>query len=205
MRSLTTSTFHIQIKDVIEAEMSSIKKNSKTLQEFYDEINQALNMGLTKITMIYKEAGEQKSLIAETQNKADSLIRTTLYGNMPSSLSRAFAIAQTIQFDNQHLQLESKMHEHKGMKKFAWKNFKFKFIQIFVTSQHNQTKRRRLTPVQHHNNKNQHPWKLTDRGNSFKKLNPNRRILAKWRDSVNNRGVNNNIINRDRFSMCNNV
>lgn len=171
---------------VIEAEMSSIKQNSKTLQEFYDEINQALNMVLTKITMSYKETGEQKSLITETQNKAvrtfitgltSSLIRTTLYSNMPNSLSRAFAIAQTIQFDNQHLQLESKMSEQRNMKKFVetkpMSNPNFRY----QSAQPNQTQR--LITAQHHNNKNQHPWKLTDRDNSFKKLNPNRTILVK--------------------------
>lgn len=114
---------------VIEAEMTNIKQNSKSLQEFYDAINQALNMVLTKIAMTYKEAAAQKSLIAETQSKAvrtfitglnSALIRTTLYGNMPNSLSQAFAIAQTIQYDNQHLQLEIKMHEQqKGIRKFA--------------------------------------------------------------------------------------
>lgn len=113
---------------VIEAEMTSLKQNSKSLQEFYDAINQALNMVLTKITMTYKEAAGQKSLIAETQNKAirtfitglnSTLIRTTLYGNMPKSLSQAFAVAQTIQYDNQHLQLELKTHElQKNPKKF---------------------------------------------------------------------------------------
>lgn len=105
---------------VIEAEMTSIKQQSKTLQEFYDAINQGLNMVLTKITMTYKEPAEQKSLIAETQQKAirtfimglnSTLIRTTLYGNMPASLSKAFAVAQTIQYDNQHLQLEVKNNE----------------------------------------------------------------------------------------------
>lgn len=100
---------------VIEAEMTTIRQGGKPLQEYYDAINQALNMVLTKITMTYKEKAEQKSLIAETQNKAirtfitglnSSLIRTTLYGNTPKSLSQAMAVAQTIQYDNQHLQLE---------------------------------------------------------------------------------------------------
>lgn len=114
---------------VIEAEMTTIRQHSRTLQEFYDAINQALNMVLTKIAMTYKETGEQNSLIAETQSKAvrtfitglnSPLIRTTLYGNMPNSLSRAFAIAQTIQYDNQHLHLEFKKHEQqKSTKKFV--------------------------------------------------------------------------------------
>lgn len=112
---------------VIESEMTSIKQHSRSLQEFYDAINQSLNMVLTKITMTYKEPAEQKSLIAETQQKAirtfitglnSTLIRTTLYGNMPDSLSKAFAVAQTIQFDNQHLQLEFKSSEQKTPKRF---------------------------------------------------------------------------------------
>lgn len=114
---------------VIESEMTMIKQRSKTLQEYYDEINQALNMVLTKITMSYKVAAEQRSLIAESQQKAirtfitglnSTLIRTTLYGNMPKTLAQAFAIAQTIQYDNLHLQLDHqfKNQEHpKDMKK----------------------------------------------------------------------------------------
>lgn len=105
---------------VIESEMTSIKQESKTLQEFYDAINQSLNMVLTKITMTYKEPAEQRSLIAETQSKAirtfitglnSALMRTTLYGNMPDSLSKAFTIAQTIQYDNKHLHLDFKPNE----------------------------------------------------------------------------------------------
>lgn len=100
---------------VIESEMTMLKQHGKTLQEYYDAINQALNMVLTKIAMTYKEAAEQKSLTIESQNKAirtfitglnSPLIRTTLYGNMPKTLTQAFAIAQTIQYDNQHLQLD---------------------------------------------------------------------------------------------------
>lgn len=100
---------------VIEAEMTIIKQNGKSLQEFYDNINQALNMVITKIAMTYKETAEQSALITEAQGKAirtfvtgsnSHLIRATLYGSMPKTLSQAFATAQTIQYDNQHLQLE---------------------------------------------------------------------------------------------------
>lgn len=112
---------------VIEAEMTNIRQSGKSLQEFYDAINQALNMVLTKIAMTYKEINEQNALITETQGKAirtfvtglnSSLIRTTLYGSMPKSLAEAFAVAQTIQYDNQHMQLESKMFDQqKAVKK----------------------------------------------------------------------------------------
>lgn len=102
---------------VIEAEMTTIRQNGKTLQEYYDDINQALNMVLTKIAMTYKEAAEQRSLTAEVQSKAirtfitglnSVLIRNTLYGSMPDTLSKAFSVAQTIQYDNKHLHLEFK-------------------------------------------------------------------------------------------------
>lgn len=114
---------------VIEAEMTMIKQRNHSLQEYYDEINQALNMVLTKIAMCYKGADEQKSLTTETQQKAirtfitglnSTLIRTTLYGNMPKTLAQAFAIAQTIQYDNQHLQLDQQFkvrEQPKEMKK----------------------------------------------------------------------------------------
>lgn len=111
---------------VIEAEMTNIRQSSKSLQEFYDAINQALNMVLTKIAMTYKQTGEQNSLITEARGKAirtfvtglnSSLIRTTLYGSMPKSLTEAFAVAQTIQYDNQHMQLESKMFEQQRVVK----------------------------------------------------------------------------------------
>lgn len=111
---------------VIEAEMTSVKQNSKTLQEYYDDINQALNMVITKISMTYKVKDEQKSLITETQGKAirtfitglsSPLIRSTLYGSMPKTLAQAFSIAQTIQYDNQHLQLEFKTQQQQKITK----------------------------------------------------------------------------------------
>lgn len=140
---------------VIEAEMTTIKQGGKTLQEFYDAINQALNMVLTKIAMTYKEAAEQKSLTTEVQSKAirtfvtgmnSTLIRTTLYGSMPKTLSEAFAIAQTIQYDNQHLQLENRMPiQQKNMKKTADvkqnfnPNFQYQFPQPNQASKQNAT------------------------------------------------------------------
>lgn len=109
---------------VVEAELTSIKQSGKSLQEYYDAINQALNTVITKIVMTYKRDDEQKSLINETQLKAirtfimglnSSMMRSTLYGHEPKTLSKAFAIAQTVYYDNQHLQLErnretSKLH-----------------------------------------------------------------------------------------------
>lgn len=100
---------------VVEAEMTSIKQLGRTLQEYYDSINQALNMVLTKIALIYKNEKEQKSLIAEAQQKAvrafiiglkSQMMRNILYGQTPKTLADAFAVAQTVYYDNQYLQLD---------------------------------------------------------------------------------------------------
>lgn len=148
--------------------MTTIKQNSKSLQEFYDAINQALNMVLTKISMTHKEAAEQKSLTMETQSKAvrtfitglnSPLIRTTLYGGMPKSLSQAFAIAQTIQYDNQHLQLQTKVYEQqRNTRKFYAEtrpnsnpNFRYQSQQQNQTQKPNSTatpQHRELTPME---------------------------------------------------------
>lgn len=104
--------------------MTSISQHSKLLQEFYEAINQALNMVLTKIAMTYKEAGEQNT--AKAQQKAiftfitglnSPSIRNTLYDNRPGTLSKAFSIAQTVQYDNQHVKLEQKAFEQKNAKR----------------------------------------------------------------------------------------
>lgn len=55
---------------VVEAKMTSIKQSNKSLQEYYDKLNQALNIVISKIVMTYKSELEQHSLIAETQCKA---------------------------------------------------------------------------------------------------------------------------------------
>lgn len=111
---------------VVEAEMTTIKQSGKTLQEYYDAINQALNMVITKIVMSYKNENEQKSLINETQQKAvrtfimglkSPMTRNTLYGNSPKTLAKAFAIAQTIFYDNQHLQLDNQNLQYREMQR----------------------------------------------------------------------------------------
>lgn len=100
---------------VVEAELTSIKQGNKSLQEYYDSVNQALNMVITKIVMSYKYTSEQTSLIAESKQKAiraftmglkNAMTRNILYANTPKSLSQAFAIAQTVFYDNQFLQLD---------------------------------------------------------------------------------------------------
>lgn len=112
---------------IIESEMTAIKQAGKSLQEFYDAINQAFNLVMTKISMTYKEEAAQQSLINEAKQKSvrtfimglnNSFMRTTLYGNSPKTLAEAFAIAQTIYYDNQHLAIDRKNVEKSHPKYF---------------------------------------------------------------------------------------
>lgn len=99
----------------IEAELVSIKQNDKTLHEYHNALNFALNAVISKIVMSYNKLDEQRSLIAEAQKKAIRtfivglkfrMMRHILYGQQPTTLSEAYTIAQTVFYDNEQLQLE---------------------------------------------------------------------------------------------------
>lgn len=101
---------------VVEAEMTSIKQLGKTLHEFYDAISHALNLVIHKIALDYRgKLDHQEALVDEAQLKAvrafiiglkSQQIRHILYGRTPGTLAEAFAIAQTVYYDHQHLQLD---------------------------------------------------------------------------------------------------
>ena len=93
---------------VIEAEMTSIRQQNKSLQDYYDTINQALNILIMKIKATHKNEETQKSIILEAEQKAmrafitgltDPFTKQTLYSNTPKTLMQTFAIAQTIFHD----------------------------------------------------------------------------------------------------------
>lgn len=99
----------------IEAQMVAIKQNDKTLHQFYNAINFALNAIILKVVQTYKNGGEQRSLINEAQKKAIRTfivglkfrnMRHILYGRQPKTLSEAYSIALTVFHDNEYLQLE---------------------------------------------------------------------------------------------------
>lgn len=99
----------------IEAQMVAIRQNEKNLREFYNAINFALNAIIAKIVTSYKDIKEQRSLVAEAQKKAIRtfivglkfrMMRHILYGQQPKTLQEAYAIAQTVFYDNEHLHLE---------------------------------------------------------------------------------------------------
>lgn len=101
-----------------EAEMTSMRKTNKTLQEFHDAINEALHLVISKIVLDYKTESEQRSLVAEAQVKAvrtfvvglrSQMMRHILYSRTPGTLAEAFAIAQTVYYDHQYT--ESKEYQ----------------------------------------------------------------------------------------------
>lgn len=57
---------------IVESEMTSIKQRNKTLQEYYDAVNQALNMVISKIVLAYKLPAEQKALVEEARSTTKS-------------------------------------------------------------------------------------------------------------------------------------
>lgn len=111
---------------IIEAEMVSIIQANKTLQEFYDAINQALNMVISKIVMSYRTINEQQPLVKEAQQKAirtfimglkSQATKNILYGNKPKTLIEAYTTAQTVYYDNQYLHLDRQKEPPKGEQK----------------------------------------------------------------------------------------
>lgn len=100
---------------IVEAEMTSLKQNNKSLQEFHDEINSALNLVISKIVLTYNTVEEQKVLVEEAQQKAirtfiiglrSNATRQILYSQNPMTLATALATAQTVYYDNQYVHLD---------------------------------------------------------------------------------------------------
>lgn len=100
---------------ITEAEMTTIKQHGKTLQEYHDSINQALNLVISRILLTYKLPEEQHVLINQAQLKAirtfiiglkSHAMRNLLYGGRYNALADVYKSAQTIYYDNQYLELD---------------------------------------------------------------------------------------------------
>lgn len=110
---------------VVELEMTTIKQLGKTLYEYYGAINQALNLLIHKIAFDYKgKLHHQDALVTEAQMKAvrtfiiglrSQQIRHILYGRTPGTLAEAFAIAQTVYYDHQYLQMDVPQKQTKNL------------------------------------------------------------------------------------------
>lgn len=100
---------------IVEAELTMIKQMGKSLQEYYEEINQALNVVISKITLSYKGIVEQTTLVTEAQKRAvrtfikglrSQSARNILYGQNPQTLEEAYTTARTVYYENEYLYLE---------------------------------------------------------------------------------------------------
>lgn len=100
---------------IIEAEMESIKQYGKSLQEYHDSINQALNLYISKITLSYESEDQRKVLTNQAQIKAirtfiiglkSRAMRNILYGGKYATLAQVYTTAQTVYYDDQYLQLD---------------------------------------------------------------------------------------------------
>lgn len=165
---------------VVEAEMTVIRQGSKTLQEYYDNINKALNMVITKIVMTYKHREEQKSLTEQMQQKAvrtfiiglkSAATRSILYGQSPKSLSAAFAIAQTVYYDNQYLQLEQRGEPQKTQAYFQQQNTPNRFNPNFNYNKSSQQPQKNIQqPQQMKEFKKPEPMEV-DNSNRYRQFN----------------------------------
>lgn len=100
---------------IIEAELTSIKQMNKTLREYFEEINQALQSVISKITFAYKNVNEQDALINEARQKAvrtfitglrSQASRTILYSQNPKTVEEAYTTAQTVYYNDQYFHLD---------------------------------------------------------------------------------------------------
>lgn len=117
---------------ILEAEMTSIRQLNKTLQEYYDDLNQALNLVISKITLSKHNIIEQAALISEVQEKAtrtfiiglrSQTTRNILYAQHPKNMADALTTAQTIYYDNQYLLLDQNHGLAKGKQPNFQKNY----------------------------------------------------------------------------------
>lgn len=99
---------------VLQDEMKKLTQGRRNLSEFHDEINKALTLITSKISM----SGHSQEVIDVMTNEAtqeavrvfkdgisNSYIRSTLYGNPIKDLEHAFAVARTIEHDDEHRKL----------------------------------------------------------------------------------------------------
>lgn len=102
---------------VVERDMTSLTQGGKTLREFYDAINRALNILITKIIQSYDAEAAIMARKREAQQTAvrtfivglrSEYIKQILYGRVSNTLDEALAIAQTAQYDINYMQLEKR-------------------------------------------------------------------------------------------------
>ena len=96
---------------VIEQELIVLQQGRMTVHEFYDKINEKMNMIITKIHMTHKEKLAAEALIENMREKAlrtfitglNNQIGNVLYSSNPKTLAEAYARLQTILSDRERM------------------------------------------------------------------------------------------------------
>lgn len=96
---------------VIEQELIVLQQGKMTVHEFYDKINEKLNMIITKIHMTHREKIAADTLIENMREKAlrtfitglSNRMGNVLYSSNPKSLAEAYARLQTILSDRERM------------------------------------------------------------------------------------------------------
>ncbi|GBP97607.1 Retrovirus-related Pol polyprotein from transposon gypsy [Eumeta japonica] len=119
---------------VLQDELRRITQGNKTLTQYHDEINKSLTLITSKLSM----SGYPETTVEIMMNEAiqeavrvfkdgikNSYIRATLYGSPIKDLEHAYAIARTIEHDNEHRRLnltygENGQHQRNNHQLSQW-------------------------------------------------------------------------------------
>ncbi|GBP98180.1 hypothetical protein EVAR_69031_1 [Eumeta japonica] len=105
---------------VFKDELTKLTQDKSSPSEFHDEVSKALTVVTSKIAMSGDPAESIKCMTAHVMEDAvrtfknginDNFIRSTLYGNPIKDLEYAYAIAQTIEHDNNHRGFQHNIHQ----------------------------------------------------------------------------------------------
>lgn len=106
---------------VLQDEMKKLNQGRNNLSQFHDEINKALTLITSKIAMsghpeqvinVMTQEATQEAVRVFKDGINNSYIRSTLYGNPIKDLEHAYAVARTIEHDDEHRKLRLSYHNN---------------------------------------------------------------------------------------------
>lgn len=115
---------------VIEQELIVLQQGKMTVHEFYDKINEKLNMIITKIHMTHKEKIAADTLIENMREKAlrtfitglNNRMGNVLYSSNPKTLAEAYARLQTILSDRERMNFAAQYNRNEGVSNYTQRN-----------------------------------------------------------------------------------
>lgn len=115
---------------VIEQELIVLQQGRMTVHEFYDKINEKLNIIITKVRMTYKEKIASDTLIENMQQKAlrtfitglNDGVGNVLYSSNPKTLAEAYARLQTILSDRERISFATQYNRNEARSNYIQGN-----------------------------------------------------------------------------------